>query len=59
VKKLYDALLKVLRQPSTRESFARLGAEVLESTPDQFDKLMQHETAKWSKVVRDSGVKIE
>jgi tripartite-type tricarboxylate transporter receptor subunit TctC len=59
VKKLYDALLKVLRQPSTRESFARLGAEVLESTPEQFDKLMQHETAKWSKVVRDAGVKLE
>jgi tripartite-type tricarboxylate transporter receptor subunit TctC len=59
VKRLYDALLKVLRQPATRESFARLGAEVLESTPDQFDKLMQHETAKWSKVVRDAGVKIE
>ncbi|MGZ5144275.1 MAG: Bug family tripartite tricarboxylate transporter substrate binding protein, partial [Burkholderiales bacterium] len=59
VKRLHAALIKVLRQPATRESFARLGAEVLESTPEEFDKLMRTETAKWSKVVRDAGVKID
>jgi tripartite-type tricarboxylate transporter receptor subunit TctC len=59
VKRLHTALIKVLRQPATRESFARLGAEVLESTPEEFDKLMRSETAKWSRVVRDAGVKID
>jgi tripartite-type tricarboxylate transporter receptor subunit TctC len=59
VKRLHAALIKVLRQPTTRESFARLGAEALESTPEEFDKLMRTETAKWSKVVRDAGVKID
>jgi tripartite-type tricarboxylate transporter receptor subunit TctC len=59
VNRLHAALVKVLRQPATRDSFARLGAEVLESTPDEFDKLMRSETAKWTKVVRDAGVKID
>jgi tripartite-type tricarboxylate transporter receptor subunit TctC len=59
VKHLHAALVKVLRQPATRDSFARLGAEVLESTPDEFDKLMRSETAKWTKVVREAGVKID
>ena len=59
VNRLHAALVKVLRQPATRDSFARLGAEVLESTPDEFDKLMRAETAKWTKVVRDAGIKID
>ena len=59
VKTIHAAVVKVLRQPSTRESFARLGAEVIESTREAFDRLMRLETAKWSKVVREANIKID
>ena len=59
VDRVYGALVKVLRQPSTRDSFARLGAEVVETTPAELDRLMHSENVKWTKVIRDGNVKIE
>jgi tripartite-type tricarboxylate transporter receptor subunit TctC len=59
VSRVHAALVKVLRQSSTRDAFARLGADVIESTPEEFDKLMLQENAKWTKVIRDGRVTIE
>jgi len=39
VMKLHAALIKVLRLKATRDSFARFGADVLESTPRSFRAL--------------------
>ncbi|HSQ03216.1 MAG TPA: tripartite tricarboxylate transporter substrate-binding protein, partial [Burkholderiales bacterium] len=59
VQKVHAALIKVLRQPSTKEHFTRIGADALESTPEEFEKLMQSEITKWGKVIRDANVKVE
>jgi tripartite-type tricarboxylate transporter receptor subunit TctC len=59
VKRIHAALIKTLRMPATREGFANVGADVLESTPEEFDKLLRSENAKWSKVIRDGNVKID
>ena len=59
VSKLHAALLKVLRAKATRESFARFGAETLESTPEEFSKFIREDLAKWSKLVRETGIKLE
>ncbi len=59
VKRMHAALIKTLRMPATREGFAKVGADVLESTPEEFDKLLHSENAKWSKVIRDGNVKID
>ncbi|HET7160275.1 MAG TPA: tripartite tricarboxylate transporter substrate binding protein [Burkholderiales bacterium] len=59
VKRMHAALIKTLRMPATREGFAKVGADVLESTPEEFDKLLRSENAKWSKVIRDGNVKID
>lgn len=59
VKRMHAALIKTLRMPATREGFAKVGADVLESTPEEFDKLLHSEYAKWSKVIRDGNVKID
>ena len=56
---VHAAMMKVLRLPATREGFARVGAEVLSSTPEEFAAVMRRETAKWTKVIRDANVKIE
>ena len=59
LERVHGALVKVLRQPATRDSFARLGAEVVETTPAELDRLMHSENAKWTKVIREGNVKIE
>ena len=59
VKRVYAALVKTLRMPATREAFAKVGADVLESTPEELDRLMQREHVKWTKVIRDANVKVE
>ncbi len=59
VTKLHAALIKVLRAKTTRESFARFGAETLESTPEEFARFVREDLAKWTKVVRDAGIKLE
>ena len=59
VKRVYAAVIKTLRLPATREGFARVGADVIESTPEELDKLLRSENVKWAKVIRDGNVKIE
>jgi len=59
VMKLHAALIKVLRLKATRDSFARFGAETLESTPEEFARFVREDLAKWSKVIREAGIKLE
>ena len=37
----------------------RMGADVIADTPEQFAKFLRDETAKWTKVVKDAGIKPE
>lgn len=59
VQKVHAALLKVLQQPSTKETFIRFGADVLHSSPQEFEKVLRDEITKWTKVVREANVKVE
>jgi tripartite-type tricarboxylate transporter receptor subunit TctC len=59
VQKVHGALLKVLEQPSTKEHFMRIGADVLHSSPQEFEKVLRNEITKWTKVVRDANVRLE
>ena len=53
------ALLRVLDQPATRENFARLGAELLKSTPEEFARRVQDDYAKWVRIRKETGIKLE
>ncbi len=59
VMKLHAALVKVLRAKATRDSFARFGAETLESSPEEFARFIREDLAKWAKVIRDAGIKLD
>jgi tripartite-type tricarboxylate transporter receptor subunit TctC len=50
---------KALAAPEVRESLAGEGGEVLGGTPQQFADFLRAEQAKWSKVVREAGVKLD
>jgi tripartite-type tricarboxylate transporter receptor subunit TctC len=50
---------KALAAPEVRESLAGEGGEVLGGTRQQFADFLRAEQAKWSKVVREAGVKLD
>jgi tripartite-type tricarboxylate transporter receptor subunit TctC len=56
---LYNAVVKVLAQPSTKEKLIAQGAEAVGSTPAQLGAIVKAELAKWSKVTRESSIKAE
>jgi tripartite-type tricarboxylate transporter receptor subunit TctC len=48
-----------MRLRTLTERFAAQGDEAVGSTPDQFAAFVRAEHAKWGKVIKDFGVKIE
>jgi tripartite-type tricarboxylate transporter receptor subunit TctC len=59
VTKLNIAVNAVLAKPELKERFHRLGGEVMPMSPAEFGKLVADETAKWAKVVKSAGLKVE
>jgi tripartite-type tricarboxylate transporter receptor subunit TctC len=49
----------VLRTPDVVERLSSQGAEPIGSTPQAFAAYIKAETAKWAKVIRESGAKAE
>jgi tripartite-type tricarboxylate transporter receptor subunit TctC len=59
VARLHGALVKVLAQPEVKKKLAEQGAEACSEKPEQFAAFIRSETAKWSKVVKDSGARAD
>jgi tripartite-type tricarboxylate transporter receptor subunit TctC len=59
VQRLNADFVKALQQPELRQRLASQGAEPLTSTPDEFAAYLRSEIAKWAKVVKDSGMKVD
>ena len=57
--KLNAALVKVLNQPDVKKKIAEQGGDVVAETPAQFAAFIKSETAKWGKVVKDSGATVD
>lgn len=59
VDRLYSEIGKVLKLPEIRDRLLRDGIEPIGSTPEQFTEHTKKEAVKWSKVVKDSGAKVD
>ncbi|MDN8616799.1 Bug family tripartite tricarboxylate transporter substrate binding protein [Variovorax ginsengisoli] len=59
VAKLNHAFVAALDSPDTKTRFATLLAEPVASTPDQFGAFMKTELAKYEKVVKATGAKVD
>jgi tripartite-type tricarboxylate transporter receptor subunit TctC len=59
VARLSAALMKSLKSHAVSERFDTLGAEVWPSTPGELGQFIKDDLAKWSRVVRTAGIKVE
>jgi tripartite-type tricarboxylate transporter receptor subunit TctC len=56
VDKLNQVLMAHLRRPEVQDKLTALAIEPLTSTPDELEKFIATEIAKWAQVVRDAGI---
>ena len=59
IDRLHADLVRVLTSAQMKEKLFGLGTEVVANTPEQFAQYIREETAKWSKIVRDAGIRLE
>jgi tripartite-type tricarboxylate transporter receptor subunit TctC len=58
VAQLNAAINKALAKPSVREAFAKLGAETVGGTPEEYGALVKEQVAHWKKVLTDANIKV-
>jgi tripartite-type tricarboxylate transporter receptor subunit TctC len=59
LKQTSATLMKAINSPAVREKYLAMGAEPVGNTPAQFTTFIKNEIAKWTKVVKDSGAKVD
>jgi tripartite-type tricarboxylate transporter receptor subunit TctC len=59
VMRLNTEIVRILNAPSMKERLAPLGAEAMPDTPEAFSALVKSEMAKYAKIVRASGAKVD
>ncbi len=59
IARLYEETVAILRRADVAERFAHEGAEVVASSPGEFERYIAAEAVKWAKVVKAAGIKAE
>ncbi|MEO7404973.1 MAG: tripartite tricarboxylate transporter substrate-binding protein, partial [Burkholderiales bacterium] len=57
--RLNQDVQKLLLTADVKDKLAGMGAEILVSTPEQFQAHIKSELAKWGRAVKDSGARVE
>ena len=59
VDRLNSEITKALDTPDLKQRLAELGSASVHSSPEQFGAFIKSETARWGKVVKDSGATVD
>ena len=59
VTRISNDIRTVMNLPDVRERMAKMGVEIVASSPEDFDKFIRAEFGKWSGVAKQAGVKGE
>jgi tripartite-type tricarboxylate transporter receptor subunit TctC len=55
--RLYKEFMEILRMPDIQKKHAEVGAEIIASTPEQFQAYLKSELVKFEKLVKTAGIK--
>lgn len=56
---LNTEIVKILRMPDVSEKISNLGAEIVGSSPEEFAAYLKAEVAKWSALIKRTGVTVD
>lgn len=59
IARVHGEAINVLRDPTIKQRFSTEGADIVGSSPQEFAQFVADEIAKWTKVVKDGGIKAE
>ena len=59
IAKLNAEVVRLLAAPEVKKIFANEGAEAVGNSPEAFAAIVKSETAKWAKVIKTAGIKID
>ncbi len=57
--RLNAEVTRILRLPDIRERILATGNEPAPTTPEEFGNFIKSEVAKWTRVIKDSGIKLD
>ena len=59
ITRLNQEIVRVLNRADVKERFLSIGQQVVGGTPEQFAAIIKGDTTKWSKVIKDAGIKVD
>jgi tripartite-type tricarboxylate transporter receptor subunit TctC len=59
VEQISGEVAKTMAMPVIRDRTVQDGAKPMGSTPAQFDRFVRDEIAKWTRIIRDAGIRLE
>jgi tripartite-type tricarboxylate transporter receptor subunit TctC len=59
VAKIADEIKRITAEPQFVQSLLKLGAVATSNTPEEFARFIGNDYAKWQRVVREAGIKVE
>lgn len=59
IDKLNEAVSKIASQPDVKQAWGKQGATPMVMTPAVFEKYLQDDIAKWSRVIKSANIKAE
>lgn len=58
IKKLHAEIVRIIKLPEVRERLASEGADFVGDTPEELTAFVKSEIAKWARVVKQAGMKV-
>ena len=59
ISKIADEIKRVVAEPQFAQGLLKLGAVATSNTPEEFAAFIQADYAKWQRVVKEAGIKVE
>jgi tripartite-type tricarboxylate transporter receptor subunit TctC len=59
LKRLHTEIVRIVQQQAFRDRVSAEGSEVVTNTPEEFREFLRADVAKWAKVLKESGAKLD